>query len=224
MPPSTPRPARASDIGAALRESEIEVWVDDNGPGLPKGREKVIFQKFERGARARDTGRRSWSGHLPRHRRGARRQDSCREPRRRGARFVFSLPRGTPPTTAEGVPAEGPLKPMVEDEPIKQMTDRAAGYGIVVIEDEANIRRFIKLALESEGFQVFEADTLKRGLIEAGTRRPDLVVLDLACLTVTASISSVICAPGPISPSSCCRLGRPKPTRWALWTRVPTTT
>lgn len=51
--------------------------------------------------------------------------------------------------------------------------------GIVVVEDEANIRRFVKLALESEGFQVFEADSVKRGLIETGTRRPDLVVLDL---------------------------------------------
>ncbi len=51
--------------------------------------------------------------------------------------------------------------------------------GIVVVEDEANIRRFIKLALESEGFQVFEADTVQRGLIEAGTRRPDLAILDL---------------------------------------------
>lgn len=50
---------------------------------------------------------------------------------------------------------------------------------IVVVEDEANIRRFIRLALESEGYQVFEAENVKRGLIEAGTRRPDLVVLDL---------------------------------------------
>ncbi|MEF8720113.1 MAG: two-component system response regulator KdpE [Candidatus Accumulibacter necessarius] len=50
---------------------------------------------------------------------------------------------------------------------------------VVVVEDENNIRRFIKLALESQGFQVFEADSLQRGLIEAGTRRPDLVVLDL---------------------------------------------
>ena len=51
--------------------------------------------------------------------------------------------------------------------------------GIVVVEDEANIRRFIKLALESEGYQVFEADSVQRALIETGTRRPDLVVLDL---------------------------------------------
>lgn len=50
---------------------------------------------------------------------------------------------------------------------------------IVVVEDEDNIRRFIKLALESQGFVVFEADSLQRGLIEAGTRRPDLMVLDL---------------------------------------------
>ena len=50
---------------------------------------------------------------------------------------------------------------------------------ILTIEDESNIRRFVKLALESEGYEVFEADGLKRGLIEAGTRRPDLVVLDL---------------------------------------------
>ncbi len=51
--------------------------------------------------------------------------------------------------------------------------------GILVVEDETNIRRFIKLALESEGCQVFEAGGVQRGLIEAGTRRPDLVLLDL---------------------------------------------
>ena len=40
-------------------------------------------------------------------------------------------------------------------------------FGIVVVEDEGHIRRFIRLALESEGFQVFEADGVRRGLIEA---------------------------------------------------------
>jgi two-component system KDP operon response regulator KdpE len=50
---------------------------------------------------------------------------------------------------------------------------------ILVVEDEAEIRRFVCLALEREGFEVHEADGLERGLIEAGTRRPDLVVLDL---------------------------------------------
>lgn len=50
---------------------------------------------------------------------------------------------------------------------------------LIVVEDEANLRHFIRLALEKEGYQVFEADTLQRGLIEAGTRQPDMVVLDL---------------------------------------------
>jgi len=50
---------------------------------------------------------------------------------------------------------------------------------VIVIEDEAQIRHFVKVALESEGCQVFEAETAKRGVIDSGTRRPDLVVLDL---------------------------------------------
>ena len=50
---------------------------------------------------------------------------------------------------------------------------------VLVVEDEAHIRRFVRLALQAEGHEVFEADTLQRGLIDAATRRPDLVVLDL---------------------------------------------
>jgi len=55
----------------------------------------------------------------------------------------------------------------------------ASGSQILVIEDEAHIRRFVRLALEAEGHAVHEADGYQRGLIEAGTRRPDLVVIDL---------------------------------------------
>jgi len=50
---------------------------------------------------------------------------------------------------------------------------------VLIVEDEADIRRFVRLTLESEGHETFEADTVQRALIEAGTRRPDLVVLDL---------------------------------------------
>lgn len=49
----------------------------------------------------------------------------------------------------------------------------------VVVEDEKQIRRFVRQALEAEGWHVFEAETLKQGLIEAGTRKPDLVIIDL---------------------------------------------
>ena len=47
---------------------------------------------------------------------------------------------------------------------------------VLIIEDDANIRRFVRQALEDEGCAVFEADTVKRGLIEAGTRQPDRCV------------------------------------------------
>jgi len=49
----------------------------------------------------------------------------------------------------------------------------------VLIEDERQIRRFVRAALESEGWSVHESDTLKQGLVEAGTRKPDLVIVDL---------------------------------------------
>jgi two-component system KDP operon response regulator KdpE len=49
----------------------------------------------------------------------------------------------------------------------------------ILIEDEPQIRRFVRLALEAEGWQVHEADTAKRGLLDAGTRKPDLLVVDL---------------------------------------------
>lgn len=53
------------------------------------------------------------------------------------------------------------------------------GSQILIVEDDAQIRRFVRLTLEAEGHTVHEAETYQRGLIEAGTRRPDLVVLDL---------------------------------------------
>ncbi|WBS05889.1 two-component system response regulator KdpE [Pseudoduganella sp. SL102] len=49
----------------------------------------------------------------------------------------------------------------------------------LLVEDEPQIRRFVRMALEEEGWHVQEAATMQRGLIDAGTRRPDLVILDL---------------------------------------------
>lgn len=49
----------------------------------------------------------------------------------------------------------------------------------LIIEDEPEIRRFVRHALATEDMQVFEAGTLQRGLIEAGMRKPDLIIVDL---------------------------------------------
>jgi two-component system KDP operon response regulator KdpE len=50
---------------------------------------------------------------------------------------------------------------------------------VVIIEDEMQIRRFVRTALEAEACAVFEAENAVRGLIEVGTRKPDLVIIDL---------------------------------------------
>jgi len=50
---------------------------------------------------------------------------------------------------------------------------------VLVIEDEKEISRFLRSALEDESLRVFDAETLQRGLIEAATRKPDIVILDL---------------------------------------------
>lgn len=50
---------------------------------------------------------------------------------------------------------------------------------VVVIEDDPQIRRFLRTGLGANGYQVFEAEDGARGEIECGTRKPDLVILDL---------------------------------------------
>ncbi|WP_017346822.1 two-component system response regulator KdpE [Pantoea sp. A4] len=50
---------------------------------------------------------------------------------------------------------------------------------ILIIDDEKQISRFLRQALENEEVKVWEADTLAHGLSSAASRRPDLVILDL---------------------------------------------
>ena len=50
---------------------------------------------------------------------------------------------------------------------------------IVVIEDERQIRRFLRTSLEAEGMVVHEAEAGRQGMVEAATRKPDLLIVDL---------------------------------------------
>lgn len=50
---------------------------------------------------------------------------------------------------------------------------------VLIVEDEQAIVRFLRTALEADGLRVYDAGTLQRGLLEAATRKPDLVILDL---------------------------------------------
>ena len=50
---------------------------------------------------------------------------------------------------------------------------------VVVVEDEPQIRRFLRAALAGQGFRVHEAGTGADGLVEVASRQPDVVILDL---------------------------------------------
>jgi two-component system KDP operon response regulator KdpE len=50
---------------------------------------------------------------------------------------------------------------------------------VVLIEDEPQIRRFLRTTLGSQGYRLFEAATGADGLVEAASRQPDVVIVDL---------------------------------------------
>jgi two-component system KDP operon response regulator KdpE len=63
-----------------------------------------------------------------------------------------------------------------EAEPSRPAT---GGPVVLVIEDEPPIRRFLRPTLTSQGYRVVESATGEDGLLQAATRQPDLVILDL---------------------------------------------
>ncbi len=50
---------------------------------------------------------------------------------------------------------------------------------ILLIEDEPQMRRFLRITLQSHGYRLAEAETGQEGLMQAATRNPDVVLLDL---------------------------------------------
>ena len=53
------------------------------------------------------------------------------------------------------------------------------GYQILVVEDDEQMRRFLRVTLRVNNYRVYEATTAAEALAIAQSRRPDLVVLDL---------------------------------------------
>jgi two-component system sensor histidine kinase KdpD len=93
-------PGSTIEIGASPGEQgTIDIWVEDNGPGLPPGREEEIFKKFERGQKESSTpgvglGLTICRAIVEAHGGAIHAENRPGG----GARFIFSLPRGTPPT------------------------------------------------------------------------------------------------------------------------------
>jgi two-component system, OmpR family, sensor histidine kinase KdpD len=99
-------PGSTVTVSAEVVDDRLEVSISDNGPGLPKGREEAVFQKFTRGERESATpgvglglaiARAIIEAHQGRIV-GVNRADG-------GARITFTLPLGNPPP-APAPPAE----------------------------------------------------------------------------------------------------------------------
>jgi len=57
--------------------------------------------------------------------------------------------------------------------------EAAKKTSVLVIDDEVQIRRLLRVSLEAHDYRVFEASTGQEGIIEAAQRHPDVVLLDL---------------------------------------------
>ena len=74
---------------------------------------------------------------------------------------------------------------MIDRTPVSQpsspagLTASTPGPVIILLEDEPEIRRFLRATLVSHGYRLVEAVTAAEGLQAAETRQPDLIILDL---------------------------------------------
>ncbi|MFB8829567.1 ATP-binding protein [Azotobacter sp. CWF10] len=88
-------------ISAFTAGGQMEIHVEDNGPGLPKGREEAIFKKFERGQQEGSTPGVGLGLAICRAIVEAHKGSILARPRPGGgACFVITLPLGNPPVIA----------------------------------------------------------------------------------------------------------------------------
>lgn len=105
------------EIGAQVRGDQVSITVDDDGPGLPLGREEAVFNKFERGARESAApgvglGLAICRAIMQAHGgtvHGENRLDATG--RVRGARFILTLPCGQPPSDDGSAAVPAPAEP-----------------------------------------------------------------------------------------------------------------
>lgn len=68
------------------------------------------------------------------------------------------------------------------------MTDVPGKPVALIVDDEVQIRRLLRIALESEGYTVYEAAAGQEGLSAAVFRRPDVIILDLGLPDLDGSV------------------------------------
>ncbi|CAN0309340.1 unnamed protein product, partial [Phaeothamnion confervicola] len=93
----------------------------------------------------------------------------------RGASFVVRVPFVADSAKEAPVAIPGEPSPEAAEEPHQPPQERS----VLVVDDEVNIRRFLRHILEQEGYDVLEAASGKEALQRASREKPNLILLDL---------------------------------------------
>ena len=177
----TPRRQRRSRSAPRVAGDAVLLHVDDHGPG-PARRARRTRSSRSSSAAAKESatpGVGPRPGDLPRHRAG-RTAARIRGRERAGPgggtapASAMRLPRGEPPRD-DGARAQADRRPEQRRLAMSEAARRASWWSRTKPTSAASCA----WRCRPRATRSFEADGVQRGLIDAGTRRPDLVVLDL---------------------------------------------
>ena len=166
------------DISASANDKQLVVEVADRGPGLPGEDSQRIFEKFYRAPASANRsgvglGLAVCRGIVELH--GGRIWAENRVGG--GAVFRFTLPRqGSPPHCRRWSRQPRSHGSTLVNTPHE---DDPQGAKVLLIEDEQEIRRFLRVTLATRRYQLIESTTGQAGLLAAAKQRPDVVILDL---------------------------------------------
>ena len=149
-------PAAPSKSPPKPRPAPSQLEVRDRGPGFAPGEEKRLFEKFYRGksegVRGAGLGLAICRAIVTAHR------GTIEALHRPGGGAIFRI----------RLPLDALMSGSSSMKPL-----------ILVIEDDPQIRRFLRATLAAEDYQFHEAVTAAEGIAQAAARQPDLVLLDL---------------------------------------------
>ena len=185
----TPEGGRVQ-VGVEASDGEARAWVEDTGPGIPAADLARVFERFhqvEAGAhRPIGTGIGLALAHDLAALHGGR-LAAANVPGG-GCRFTLALPLGTAHLAPEQIAPESAAPeirhPLVEDAPARVAPREGPGdeddrTAVLVADDNADIRAYLRRHLEAAGYRVDEAADGADALAQARARLPDLVVSDV---------------------------------------------
>ncbi|MDO9012998.1 MAG: ATP-binding protein [Gallionella sp.] len=163
--------------GARLVDQGLAIYVQDNGIGISQADQLKLFERFSQvGDTLTDKPKGTGLGlaickQIAKHHGGTITIDSTPGT---GSTFtlILPLPEGSVKPAQEGVVR-------LRDYFFPEEQGSTAGYTVLVVDDEANIRDLLRQELEEAGYHVREAVDGYDAIRQARTAPPDLIVLDV---------------------------------------------